>query len=100
MPETIPEIRGKIMGMQAAVCKPVVSNQHKEQRIEFALQYIAFDNEFWRKVIFSGEKTFSRSDQRRKFVYRLIIQDFQKIILSLNKRSGEIDVGILGMGIW
>ena len=45
------------------VIKPALSNHHKEYRLEFALQYIAFDNEFLRKVIFSNKKkTFSTWD--------------------------------------
>ena len=51
--------------------KPALNNYHKEQRLGFSLQYIAHDEEFWRKVIFTDGNTFSASDQRKRHVYRL-----------------------------
>ena len=76
--------------------KPALNNHHKEQRLGFALQYIAHDEEFWRKVIFTDEKTFSTSDQRKRHVYRLKNERFSENNISLNKRSGRIDLGFWG----
>jgi predicted Ser/Thr protein kinase len=45
--------------------------QHKEARVEFALLYIAQDQNFWRKVVFSDEKTFQFLKEGQIRVYRL-----------------------------
>ena len=57
--------------------KPALSNSQKEQKLGFALQYVAYDNEFQRKDLISDGKIFSI---KKKHVDRLQIQNFQKII--------------------
>ena len=59
--------------------KSALNNDHKQQKLGFNLQSIAYDNEFQIKVLFSYEKNFLTSNQK-KHVYRLKIQSFQKII--------------------
>ena len=76
--------------------KPALSINNKEQRLGFALQYISEDNEFWRKVIFTDEKTFSTSDQTQKHVYRLKNTRYEEKNISTNRRSGRIDLGFWG----
>ncbi|KAG0723538.1 Transposable element Tc1 transposase [Chionoecetes opilio] len=39
--------------------KPFLTQANKEQRLGFALQYLTADDDFWKKVVFCDEKTFS-----------------------------------------
>ena len=76
--------------------KPALTNHQKEQRLGFALEYAPKDNEFWRTVIFTDEKTFSTSDQTTKHCYRLKNTRYKDNHITKNRRSGRIDVGFWG----
>ena len=76
--------------------KPALTSAHKEQRLAFALQYLPKDNEFWRKVIFTDEKTFSTSCQNKKHVYRLKNTRYDENNITKTARSGRIDLGFWG----
>lgn len=42
--------------------KPSLSQNHQEQRVAFALQYLPFESGFWDNVIWCDEKTFASDD--------------------------------------
>ena len=62
----------------------------------FALEYIIKDNEFWKNVIYSDEKTFSTSDQRELHCYRMKGERYKEDNVGKSKRNGRIDVGMWG----
>ena len=53
-----------------AAVKQNLFRLHMETRIGFALEYLRKSKEFWRKVVYSDEKTFSPAGISNKFVYR------------------------------
>ena len=83
MPETILEIRGKIIGMLKPaniIYQPLnLRNLHKEQRLGFALHYIPYDNtmNFREKLHSPIKKIFNI--KLNKQTYTLKIQDIQEI---------------------
>ena len=42
--------------------KPFLTDRHRQERLSFALEYYPKDDEFWEKVIFCDEKTFSSDE--------------------------------------
>ena len=68
----------------------------KNRCLGFVLQYTAYDNEFWRKVIFLMKKSFSTSDQKIKHFHKLKYTRFWENNLFLNKRSKRIGLGFWG----
>ncbi|XP_066982165.1 uncharacterized protein [Macrobrachium rosenbergii] len=56
---------------RAPAIKPGLSQAHKDERLGFALEYYAADAEFWSKVIFCDEKTFSTDTHGRAQCWRL-----------------------------
>ena len=61
---------------------------------ELALQYIGYENEFQKKVIFSHEKPLSTSE--KKTYLQNYNTRFSEIIISLNKRSEGINIRFRG----
>jgi hypothetical protein len=43
---------------RSAAKKILLTQQHKERRVGFALEYMAVDETFWDNIIFTDEKTF------------------------------------------
>ena len=65
----------------------------------FALEYLPKDDNFWKNVIYTDEKTFSTSDQNDFYCYRLKGERYLENNVSASRRSGRIDVGMWGW-IW
>ena len=42
--------------------KPFLTDRHRQERLSFALEYYPKGEEFWKKVIFCDEKTFSSDE--------------------------------------
>ena len=50
--------------------KPFLTQQHKEERLGFALQYFSMDESFWNSVVFCDEKTFSSDEHGQLHCWR------------------------------
>ncbi|CAF2060967.1 unnamed protein product [Rotaria magnacalcarata] len=76
--------------------KPKLTQQHKEERLGFTLEYLAKDDEFWAKVIFTDEKTFSSEGHSKRHCWRLRETRYEEKNICESQRSGRINVGMLG----
>ncbi|KAL1490168.1 hypothetical protein ABEB36_012906 [Hypothenemus hampei] len=75
---------------RVAAIKPFLTQQNKENRMGYAMQYLIFDQNFWENVIFTDEKVFqsSRNGKIRDFVL-----DSMKHIL--NKTIAVVDFPLM-----
>ena len=73
--------------------KEHLSPRHKEQRVAFARAYIDKDDEWWRRVVFSDEKSFCSTTQGPLHVYRIRGSRFQQqnIARVMSHRSACVD---------
>jgi transposase len=55
---------------RAAAKKILLKPEHKESRVGFALEHLAFGQNFWHNIVFSDEKTFQSSASGNIRVYR------------------------------
>ena len=76
--------------------KEHLSPRHKEQRVAFARAYIDKDDEWWRRVVFSDEKSFCSTTQGPLHVYRIRGSRFQQQNIATIRRSGRITLNIWG----
>ena len=50
--------------------KDFLTDKHKQSRLQFAQQYLDKDMDFWSRVIYTDEKTFSSSSHGRRHCWR------------------------------
>jgi transposase len=62
---------------RSAAKKILLTQQHKERRVGFALEYMAVDETFWDNIIFTDEKTFQSTRNGPIRVYRPANSRFQ-----------------------
>ncbi|CAF4090341.1 unnamed protein product [Rotaria magnacalcarata] len=60
------------------------------------IEYLAKDDEFWAKVIFTDEKTFSSEGHSKRHCWRLRETRYEEKNICESQRSGRINVGMLG----
>ncbi|KAK4307089.1 hypothetical protein Pmani_021106 [Petrolisthes manimaculis] len=46
--------------------KELLTDKHREGRLRFAQQYVDKQEDFWKRVVWTDEKTFSHSCNRRR----------------------------------
>ncbi|CAF3669016.1 unnamed protein product [Rotaria socialis] len=76
--------------------KSSLTQTHKDTRLGFALQYLSEDIDFWRKVIFTDEKTFSTDDHGQLHCWRTDGTRFKEQNVAKSRRSGRITAGMWG----
>lgn len=70
-----------------------LTQRHKDERLEFARQYLDFD---FQNVVFSDEKTFSSSECGRLTLYRTNNTRYEQRNVIEDRSSGRINVGFWG----
>lgn len=89
-------IKESILRNHPAVKKPFLTQQNKEQRVGFSLEYIAQPLAFWRNVIFTDEKIFQSCYNGRVRVYRPPNSRFEERYTQKVERSGRFSVNVWG----
>lgn len=80
----------------AAAKKVGLTPQHKEARVAFALEHLARDDDFWRRVVFSDEKVFQSSHNGHIRVYRPRNSRYHERYIASTERSGRFSVNLWG----
>lgn len=75
-----------------AAVKEILTPRHCQARVEFAERYLREDNQFWRNVIFSDEKTFQSTKSGHVKVYRPKNRRFDPKYVCQRARSGRFSV--------
>lgn len=82
---SIQTVRHRLMEAGLMERRPAEKNDltdaRKEQRLKFAREHIHYDLDFWRKVIWSDEKTFSSDAHGPLWVRRLSDQRYEPVHL-------------------
>ena len=78
----------------AAARKPFLTQEHKECRVGFALEYLNRDDDFWNKIVFSDEKVFQSCNNGRIRVYRPRNQRFEERYVHSINNSGRFSVNV------
>lgn len=76
--------------------KTALTQQHRDERIGYALQYYQEDEDFWRNTVCLDEKTFSSSEDGRSLVWRPRGERFNSDFVVHHYHSGRISCGIWG----
>ncbi|KAJ3661684.1 hypothetical protein Zmor_006071 [Zophobas morio] len=81
---------------QIAAKKMLLTPRHREARVGFALEYLARDQAFWNRVVFSDEKVFqsSRNDSIRVYPdawYTLLINYNKNLCLSMSRHLAKVE---------
>lgn len=98
-------IKSSDLRNQVAAKKQLLTEEKKQSRVIFALNYIYRDIAFWKKVIFTDEKVFQSTYDGHIRVYRPRNTRFEEAYVSGNRRSGRFSVNVWawisynGMGI-
>ncbi|KAG8237037.1 hypothetical protein J437_LFUL015783 [Ladona fulva] len=84
----------RLAGLRArrAAVKEILTDFHKAARLDFARRYVAF----WRRVVFSDEKTFSSSFNGPVTVYRSNNTRFHPHYVMQRGRSGRFSINTWG----
>ena len=93
--------RLKELGLKSniAAVKDILTDEHRAGRLAFAQRYVHQPVEFWRRVIFTDEKSWSSASHGRVRVRRLRNDRFEKRNILSIKRSGRTTVSVWG-GMW
>lgn len=89
----------------ASAKKNILTEENKQSRIIFCLNYIYRPINFWNTVIFSDEKVFKSCNDGRLRVYRPVNSRFSERYVSPRNKSGRFSVNvwawisILGPGV-
>lgn len=75
--------------------KELLTVQHKEQRMAFALDHIVWNNE-WECTIFSDEKVFSTDESGRVTLWRTRGSRYAEENIHFRQRCGRITLGFWG----
>ncbi|KAK3892484.1 hypothetical protein Pcinc_003716 [Petrolisthes cinctipes] len=76
--------------------KETLSQQHREVRLGFALQYLAVDPDFWKNVIFTDEKCFSSVEAGARICWRHVNTRYTPKHIQERSRSGRITANLWG----
>jgi hypothetical protein len=82
-----------------AAVKDILTDEHHAGRLAFARRYLNHPIHFWRRVIFTDEKSWSSLSHGRVRVRRLRNDRFKKRNILNIKRSGRTSVSVWG-GMW
>lgn len=82
-----------------AAVKDILTDDHRAGRLAFARRYVNQPIDFWRRVIFTDEKSWSSTSHGRVRVRRLRKERFEKKNILNIKRSGRTSVSVWG-GMW
>lgn len=87
-------VRKSELRCRYAARKLILKQEHKEARLSFALEFIVYDIDFWRNVIFTDEKIFQSMNCGRIRVYRPANTRFEEKYISNNDKSGRFSVNM------
>lgn len=74
--------------------KPLLTEEQKQSRVIFCLNYIYRPPNFWNNVIFTDEKIFQSSNSGRLRVYRPRNSRFQERYVTPTNKSGRFSVNV------
>lgn len=90
-------IRKSNLKCRVAARKPFLTEEHKQARVIFAANHILEGNDFWERVVFTDEKIFKSTSDRRKFlVYRPENSRFDPQYTHTIKNSGRFSLNMWG----
>ncbi|KAL7646945.1 UNVERIFIED_CONTAM: hypothetical protein RMT77_002202 [Armadillidium vulgare] len=76
--------------------KQKLTEAHKTERLRFAREYINNDMNFWSKVIFTDEKTFSSTDHGPLHCWRVNNTRYEQQHIYEEARSGHVTANVWG----
>lgn len=76
--------------------KERLEDRHREGRLRFAQQYVEENLDFWGRVIFTDEKTFSSTNHGRLHCWRINNSRYDPVNVYQEARSGHVTVNIWG----
>ncbi|KAL1490167.1 hypothetical protein ABEB36_012906 [Hypothenemus hampei] len=79
---------------RVAAIKPFLTQQNKENRMGYAMQYLIFDQNFWENVIFTDEKVFQSSRNGKIRVFRPPKSRFNETYTKQDNRCGRFSVNV------
>ena len=80
-----------------AADRALLSPANVAARLAFARQHLAqHDVQFWRRVVFTDEKTFDTSKHGRQIVCRRVGERFTPENVARRQRSGRVSVHVWG----
>ena len=96
--ETIRRVlRRRGLRARVAADRALLSPANVAARLAFARQHLAqHDVQFWRRVVFTDEKTFDTSKHGRQIVYRRVGERFRPENVARRQRSGRVSVHVWG----
>lgn len=77
-----------------AANKVALTPRHKEQRLEFARQFVGRPDNFWENVIFSDEKSFQSCSDGSVRVYRPENTRYSEPYVKPTERSGRFSINV------
>lgn len=77
-------------------CKEILTEDHRQRRLNFARQYVDQDLDFWKKVIFTDEKTFASTDHGKMHCWRENNTRYNRANIFSDGRSGHVTANIWG----
>lgn len=78
----------------ASAKKTVLTEEHKQSRILFCLNYVYRPQNFWDNVVFSDEKLFQSGHDGRIRVYRPAKSRYDERYVSSRNRSGRFSINV------
>lgn len=76
------------------VRKPLITEEQKQSRIIFCLNYVYRPLQFWHNIVFSDEKVFQSSYNGNIRVYRPPLSRFEERYVAPRNRSGRFSVNL------
>lgn len=87
-------IKNSELGNYAAAKKLALSDEDKQSRLLYALNYSHRDRQFWENVVFTDEKVFKNTNDGHVRVYRPRGTRFNEEYVSPTQRSGRFSVNV------
>ena len=76
--------------------KEMLTQTHKEKRLQFSENFVEKDMDYWLRVIFTDEKTFSSMDHGRKRCWRKKNTRYEDKYIYKNAKSGHVTCNMWG----
>lgn len=87
-------VKGSELRNYAAAKKVFLEPRHKEQRLNFANQFVGRPDDFWNNVIFSDEKVFQSCHDGSIRVYRPQNSRYEERYIKPTDRSGRFSINV------
>lgn len=87
-------IKGSDLNNSASARKSILSDENKQARVIFCLNYVYRPLQFWNNVIFSDEKVFQSTHDGRIRVYRPPNSRYNEKYVTGRNRSGRFSINV------